>query len=111
MGWHGEPDTVSMQCDIDKDSWRSPVEVAGRLIARAFDRDSGAKLGDGIVLLSGNVTSGGSRANWKTIVSATVVIHDTPRKVYEKALVMGYTGVTDVRLFVPDVEELAEGVD
>ncbi|SFM16221.1 hypothetical protein [Methylobacterium pseudosasicola] len=107
----GEPDTVSLQCHIEKDSWQSPVEVAGRIIARAFGRDSGAKLGEGIVRLDGSVTSGGSRANWTTVVDATVVIHDCPRKVAAKAMADGYTGVTEARLYVPDVQALAEGVD
>ena len=107
----GEPDTVSLQCHIEKDSWQGPVEVAGRVIARAFGRDSSAKLGEGVVRLEGSVTSGGSRANWRTVVDAVVVIHDCPRKVAEKAMADGYVSVTDARLYVPDVAALAEGVD
>lgn len=107
----GEPDTVSLQCHVEKDAWHGPVEVAGRVIARAFGRDSGAKLGEGVVRLSGTVKSGGSMKNWETIVDAVVVIHDCPRKVAEKAMADGYTGVTEARLYVPDVEALAEGVD
>ncbi|MGE8130077.1 hypothetical protein ACQKQD_24155 [Methylobacterium sp. NPDC080182] len=107
----GEPDTVSLQCRVEKDAWHGPVEVAGRVIARAFGRDSGAKLGEGVVRLSGTVRSGGSMKNWETVVDAVVVIHDCPRKVAEKAMADGYTGVTEARLYVPDVEALAEGVD
>lgn len=107
----GEPDTVSLQCHVEKDAWHGPVEFAGRVIARAFGRDSGARLGEGVVRLSGSVTSGGSRANWTTVVDAVVVVHDCPRKVAEKAMADGYTGVTEAQLYVPDVEVLAEGVD
>lgn len=45
-----------------------PVTCLGYTIARAFGRDGGAKLGDQVMLLKGGQTSGGSRANWKTIV-------------------------------------------
>lgn len=40
------------------------VTVAGRQVARAFGRDSGAKLGDDVVVLRGGFSSGGSRKNW-----------------------------------------------
>jgi hypothetical protein len=36
---------------------------AGRQIVRIFDRDSGAKLGDGVTVLEGGFSSGGSRKN------------------------------------------------
>lgn len=96
---------------MQKDGWQGPVEVAGRTIARAWGRDSGAKLGDGVVKLQGRVGSGGSMKNWETVVDADVVLHDCPRKVAEKLIAGGYTGVTEGRLYVPDVEALAEGVD
>lgn len=58
-----------------------PLTVAGRSIARARDRDSGATLCDGVVLLKGGFSSGGSRANWttRTGAGATVLIRDFPR--------------------------------
>jgi hypothetical protein len=45
--------------DRDKHLYR-----AGRLIARSFDRDSGAKMGGGVILLSGDISSGGSRKSY-----------------------------------------------
>lgn len=52
-----------------------PIELFGRTIARAFGRDSGAKLGEGIVLVAGGFTSGGSMKNWATdVMDGTVVI-------------------------------------
>lgn len=40
------------------------VVVGGRQLARAYGRDSGAKLGEDIVVLKGGFSSGGSRKNW-----------------------------------------------
>ncbi len=45
---------------------RGPVRIAGYKIASAYGRDSGARLDDGIILLSGGVVSGGSMKNWTT---------------------------------------------
>lgn len=47
--------------------------LAGRMIGRATDRDSGAKQGEGIVFLEGHVTSGGSRKNWTTRIEGPAV--------------------------------------
>lgn len=97
-------DTVSVRFHVDRDVWQGPVEVAGRTIARATGRDSGATLGQGIVMLSGDVNSGGSVKNWHTVVDATVLMHDVPRKVAEKMIAGGYTGVSEAALFDPEAE-------
>ncbi|MBP1637257.1 MAG: hypothetical protein H6Q18_46 [Bacteroidetes bacterium] len=56
-----------------------PVTLFGRTIARAWGRDSGAKLGDDIIFVSGNYSSGGSVKNWRTYVSdATFEIQNFP---------------------------------
>lgn len=94
-------DTVSVQMSVAKSQWQGPVEVAGRVIARAFGRDSGAKLGQGIVLVSGSAHSGGSVKNWTTIVDAVILMHDVPRKVAERMLANGYTGVTEAEVYDP----------
>ena len=48
--------------------WHDGVTVFGRQLCRAFGRDSGAKVGDGVTLIEGEIGSGGSRANWTTVV-------------------------------------------
>ncbi len=55
-----------------------PIEVFGRTLARAFGRDSGAKLGEGVVLLKGGFSSGGSVKNWCTDVkeNTRVIVRD-----------------------------------
>lgn len=58
---------------------KGPVTLFGRTIAKAYGRDSGARLGDGIVFISGEYDSGGSSKNWSTEVkNATFEIHNFP---------------------------------
>lgn len=45
---------------------KAPVTFCGYTIARAYGRDSGAKLGDGVSHISGSIYSGGSMKNWKS---------------------------------------------
>lgn len=96
-----EADVVSVQMTIEKSEWRGPVTVAGRVICRASDRDSGAKLGPGVVKVSGTAYSGGSRVNWRSVADGTFVLHDVPRKTAEKLYADGYKGVTEAREFDP----------
>ena len=49
---------------VDKDA----IKIGGLEIARAFGRDSGARIGEGVIVLEGGFTSGGSRSNWDTRV-------------------------------------------
>lgn len=64
----------------------APIEVAGRSIARAFGRDSGAKSGDGVIVRAGGFSSGGSMKNWGTIVKSETIVEllDFPRAKAEK---------------------------
>lgn len=83
------------------------VFVAGRCVARAFGRDSGAKLGDGVVMLKGGITSGGSWNNWKTIIEPGSVfeIRDVPRPAAESAVAQsGYIQVEIVEAKAPTVD-------
>lgn len=66
-------------------TYHGGIFVGGRCIGRATGRDSGASLADGIIIISGNITSGGSVKNWRTVApEGTIVeIRDVPR---EKAL-------------------------
>lgn len=58
---------------------RGPVVLFGRTIAKAFGRDTGARLGDDIVFISGKYDSSGSVKNWSTdIRNAIFEIHKFP---------------------------------
>ena len=61
---------------------RGSVEMFGRVVARAWSRDEGARTGDGVVFLEGGPDSGGSMKYWETIVYAGAVflIRDVPRQ-------------------------------
>lgn len=65
--------------DFSEEAFGGPVKLFGKTIAIAFGRDSYAKLGDDIVFIDGEYSSGGSVKNWKTSVcSATFEIHNFP---------------------------------
>jgi hypothetical protein len=87
---YGDDGTIADTCTIRVNLGRyaktqGPIEVRGYPVARAFGRDSGAKLADGVVLLSGDFGSGGSVKNWHTAsYSATVLIRDFPRHAAEE---------------------------
>lgn len=61
---------------------------AGRQVARAWGRDSGARLGEGVVVLEGGFGSGGSVKNWRTKARAGTVfeLRDVPRPAAEKEI-------------------------
>jgi len=62
-----------------------PVVICGRIVASAKGRDTGARVGEGVCLEKGQITSGGSTKNWHTEVckGAVLVIHDLPRALAE----------------------------
>jgi len=54
----------------EKISWcNETVDFLGYTIARAYGRDTGAKLGDDVNQISGKIGSGGSMKNWTTYVT------------------------------------------
>lgn len=62
-----------------------PFILYGKTISSAHGRDTGARPGDDVVILSGGVTSGGSRANWQSVVRGGTVarLSNVPRALYE----------------------------
>lgn len=64
---------------------KGPIRLFGYTVARAWGRDSGAKLGDGISLLQGAYDSGGSIKNWNTTIYEGAVIRmKVPEKLFER---------------------------
>lgn len=57
------------------------LSIGGRTIARAYGRDSGAQLGEGVILLKGKIGSGGSVKNWETqmAMNSEFEVKDIPR--------------------------------
>ena len=62
--------------DVTLDEYEAcePFSLAGYKIATATGRDSGAVLANDVILLSGNVSSGGSVKNWTTLVKGVIRI-------------------------------------
>lgn len=62
---------------------KGPAELCGFIIAKATGRDSGAHLGHGISLISGDIDSGGSVKNWGTNINAGSIIRmEIPENCY-----------------------------
>lgn len=59
-----------------EDDWTvgGPVTLAGRVIASAWGRDSGAKPGTNVSFIAGSPASGGSAKNWETKVPEGSVV-------------------------------------
>lgn len=59
-----------------EDDWvvGGPVTLAGRVIASAWGRDSGAKPGTNVSFIAGSPASGGSAKNWETKVPEGSVV-------------------------------------
>lgn len=62
-----------------------PVTSLGKTLARATGRDSGARVGDDVVLVSGDIDSNGSVKNWKTWIKRGTVfeLHNVSKSLYE----------------------------
>jgi len=111
-------DNVDLVISNFTDSYsRGAVELFGRTIAKAWGRDSGAKLGDGIILISGRIKSGGSVKNWYTEVDgADFIIKDFPKPATElsevkKAIDEGWCEVKEQKKKVDcDQESIYEKV-
>lgn len=73
--------TLRVTWNQDQAEYVDALSAHGRTIARATGRDSGARLGDGVVLLSGGFRSGGSMKNWYTqaVAGTVVLVRDFPR--------------------------------
>jgi hypothetical protein len=77
--------TVRLRATSNLSKWHEGLFCCGRKVAAAIGKTSGAKLGDGVVVLAGKLGSGGSHANWTTTADAgtEVEIKDVPRAATE----------------------------
>lgn len=66
--------TVKLTFVTEDYAVRKAYAFCGRSLARAYDRDSGAKIEEGVIVHAGNVKSGGSWANFQTIIEAGTVL-------------------------------------
>lgn len=82
--------TVTLRVEALADIWEvcSAIVIAGRVVARAYSRDSGARVGDDVAFVSGAPYSGGSAKSWTTCIDAGSVI-----KLYNVPLSKAYAAV------------------
>jgi hypothetical protein len=92
-GTAGEDDcdlvSVRIRARTDLYGAQEAVYFAGRVVAQARGRDSGARLGQGVVQIAGDQPrSGGSARYWHTIVFAgsEFELRDLPRPAVERAI-------------------------
>ena len=70
-----------------------PVRIFGKTISHARGRDSGAHPGEDVSIISGTVTSGGSRQNWESVVEPETValLRNVSEHMLKKELPEGVT--------------------
>ena len=74
---------VDVTITVGEDPWYGdcgPLVLGGRILAKAYGRDSGARVGHGVIMRNGHIDSRGSAKNWHTLASAgtTFVARDVP---------------------------------
>ena len=81
--------TVKVTATSEIYEGRGGIFICGRQVARATGRDSGARLGTGVVILKGiGAVSGGSVKNWATIIREDSIfeIRDVPVEMAKKEM-------------------------
>ena len=80
--------SVRITTDTEISGRRGPVTFFGRIVASAWGRDTGARIGEGVAFEKGKPDSGGSAKNWCTVVpkDCVIVIHDVPADAVEQEL-------------------------
>lgn len=79
-------ETIKLRITAKEDNCRKfAVIFMNKKVAVAFGRDSGAKIGYDARMISGNISSGGSRINWHCKVAAGSVFElEVDKEFYEK---------------------------
>lgn len=77
---------VRFKSDVYKT--QDSYDMFGKVLSRAWSRDSGAITGDDVIYLEGNPESGGSKKHWDSIVpeGSVVKIINIPKGVYESKI-------------------------
>lgn len=82
----GENVTIKITAKETISKERSDVVFANKILARAWSRDGGARVGTDVTLLDGEIDSGGSRNRWDSVVyeGAVFLLRNVNVKVLEK---------------------------
>jgi hypothetical protein len=94
--------TVNVQLIASNDCTesRKGIFFAGRCIAAASGRDSGARLGEGVIIENGEADSGGSAKNWITRITedAIIEIKDVPLSKVQQAIKKGNRKWAEIKI-------------
>lgn len=73
--------TVVVRFAVRDYAVRSPYTLFGRVLASAYGRDSGARVGDDVAFIQGKPSSGGSVKSWCTCIpeNAVIEIYNVPK--------------------------------
>lgn len=65
---------------------RKDVTLFGKILSHATGRDSGARVGDDVAMIKGNIRSGGSVKNWVSVVEegSTFIIKNVNKNIFKK---------------------------
>ena len=81
-------ETIDVKIKFLEDSFacKESIRVFGKDISSAYNRDSGARVGRDVVLISGKIKSGGSAKCWRSEVSAGSVFYlsKVNKNIFEK---------------------------
>ncbi|WP_044502792.1 hypothetical protein [Megasphaera massiliensis] len=100
--------SINVEVFVKSELWgegRDGVYMFGRQIARAFGRDSGAKIGESVSFFSGDPESGGSAKYWGAIIpeGANFVVYDVPEGALK--LENEYADYIDIKPIIPKKAE------
>lgn len=94
-----ENETISLKITFNESvsERREDVVLFGKILAHAYGRDSGARVGDDVAYISGGATSGGSVKNWRSVVKdgSVAILSNVNKSVYEKTEI-GYDVTVEI---------------
>lgn len=83
-------ETVKVKVTVldDVSAYHAPYELMGKVLSRAYGRDSGAYIGNDVAYISGQPCSAGSVKNWGSKVNkgSVIVLTNVSKNLYERYL-------------------------
>lgn len=83
-----ENETVTLKLTFNEDIREHSGDVVyfGKVLAHAYSRDGGARVGEDVAFISGGATSGGSRKHWDSVVEegSVAILSNVNKNVYER---------------------------
>lgn len=83
-----ENETVTLKLTFNEDIREHSGDVVyfGKVLAHAYSRDGGARVGEDVAFISGGATSGGSRKHWDSVVEegSVTILSNVNKNVYER---------------------------